>query len=75
MRRSPISCPNEKPLNALSLRTESWGCIPFFVETVCKRIVGIPFKRAGCPWSKAGINALFAIKCCIDGNRRPDRLP
>ncbi len=38
-------------------------------ESACKRIVGSRFKRAGCRWSKAGANALPAVKCCIDNNR------
>ena len=44
------------------------------VESACKRIVGSRFKRAGCRWSKAGANALLAVKCCIDNNRWADFL-
>ncbi len=44
------------------------------VESVCKRIVGSRFKRSGCRWSKAGANALLAVKCCIDNNRWADFL-
>ena len=42
------------------------------VESACKRIVGSRFKRAGFRWSKAGANALPAVKCCIDNNRWAD---
>ena len=42
------------------------------VESACKQIVGSRFKRAGCRWSKAGANALLAIKCCISNNRWAD---
>ena len=44
------------------------------VESACKRIVGSRFKRSGCRWSKAGANALLAVKCCIDNNRWADFL-
>ena len=30
------------------------------VKSACKQIVGNRFKKAGCRWSKAGANALFA---------------
>ena len=42
------------------------------VESACKRIVGSRFKRAGFRCSKAGANALPAVKCCIDNNRWAD---
>lgn len=44
------------------------------VEKACKRIVGSRFKKAGCRWSKAGINALLAIRCCLENMRWPDFL-
>ena len=44
------------------------------VESACKQIVGNRFKRAGCRWSKAGANALLAVKCCIENNRWADFL-
>ena len=44
------------------------------VESACKQIVGSRFKRAGCRWSKAGANALLAVKCCIENNRWADFL-
>ena len=36
------------------------------VESACKQIVSSRFKRAGCHWSKAGANALLAVKCCFE---------
>ena len=42
------------------------------VESVCKQIVGGRFKRAGCRWSKAGANALLAVKRSIANNRWAD---
>ncbi len=33
------------------------------VESVCKQIVGSRFEGAGRRWSKAGANALLAVKC------------
>ena len=44
------------------------------VESACKQIVGSRFKGAGRHWSKAGANALFAVKCCFKNNRWPDFL-
>ena len=44
------------------------------VESACKQIVGSRFKRAGCRWSKAGANALLAVKCCLEYNRWADFL-
>ena len=44
------------------------------VESACKQIVGSRFKRAGCHWTKAGANALLAVKCCFKNNRWPDFL-
>ena len=44
------------------------------VEGACKPIVGNRFKQAGCRRSKAGANALLAVKCCIDNNRSADFL-
>ena len=32
------------------------------------------FKRAGCHWSKAGANALLAVKCCLENKRWADFL-
>ena len=44
------------------------------MESACKQIVGSRFKRAGCRWSKAGANALLAVKCCLENTRWPDFL-
>ena len=44
------------------------------VESVFKQIVGSRFKGAGRRWSKAGANAVLAIKCCFRNNRWPDFL-
>ena len=44
------------------------------VESVCKRIVGSRLKGAGRHWSKAGANAVLAIKCCFENRRWPDFL-
>ncbi len=44
------------------------------VESACKQIVGNRFKKAGCHWSKAGANALLAIRCCLENMRWPDFL-
>ena len=44
------------------------------VESACKQIVGSRFKRAGCHWSKAGANALLAVKCCFENRRWADFL-
>ena len=44
------------------------------MESACKQIVGSRFKRSGCRWSKAGANALLAVKCCLKNNRWPDFL-
>ena len=44
------------------------------VKSACKQIVGSRFKRAGCRWSKAGANALLAVKCCLENNRWSDFL-
>ena len=44
------------------------------VESACKQIVGSRFKRAGCHWSKAGANALLAVKCCLENRRWADFL-
>ena len=35
---------------------------------------GSQLKRAGSGWSKAGANALLAVKCCFKNNRWPDFL-
>ena len=45
-----------------------------FVESACKRIVGSRLKGAGHHWSKAGANAVLAIKCCFENRRWPDFL-
>ena len=45
-----------------------------FVESACKRIVGSRLKGAGRHWSKAGANAVLAVKCCFENNRWPDFL-
>ena len=44
------------------------------VERACKQIVGSRFKRAGWRWSKAGANALLAIKCCLENRLWADFL-
>ena len=44
------------------------------VESACKQIGGSRFKQAGCHWSKAGANALLAVKCCLKNNRWSDFL-
>ena len=44
------------------------------VENACKQIVGSRFKRAGRRWTKAGANALLAVKCCFKNKRWPDFL-
>ena len=44
------------------------------VESACEHIVGNRFKKAGCRWSKAGANALLAIRCCLENMRWPDFL-
>ena len=44
------------------------------VESACKHIVGNRFKKAGCRWSKAGANALLAVRCCLENMRWPDFL-
>ena len=44
------------------------------VESACRQIAGSRFKGAGYRWSKAGANALLAVKCCFRNNRRPDFL-
>ena len=44
------------------------------VESICKLIVGNRLKKAGCRWSKAGANALLAIRCCLENMRWPDFL-
>ena len=44
------------------------------VESACRQIAGSRFKGAGYRWSKAGANALLAVKCCFRNNRWPDRL-
>ena len=45
-----------------------------FVESACKRIVGNRCKKSGCRWSKAGANAVLAVKCCFENMRWPDFL-
>ena len=45
-----------------------------FVESACKRIVGSRLKGAGRRWSKAGANAVLAVKCCFENRRWPDFL-
>ena len=44
------------------------------VESACKHIFGNRFKKARCRWSKAGANALLAIRCCLENIRWPDFL-
>ena len=44
------------------------------VESDCKRIVGSRLKGAGRRWSKAGANAVLAIRCCLENRRWPDFL-
>ena len=44
------------------------------VESACKRIVGSRLKGAGRRWSKAGANAVLAIRCCLENRRWPDFL-
>ena len=44
------------------------------VESACKQIVGSRFKGAGRRWSKAGADALLAVKCRFRNNRWPDFL-
>ena len=44
------------------------------VESACKRIVGSRLKGAGRHWSKAGANAVLAVKCCFENRRWPDFL-
>ena len=44
------------------------------VESACKRIVGNRCKKSGCRWSKAGANAVLAVKCCLENMRWPDFL-
>ena len=44
------------------------------VESACKRIVGNRRKKSGCRWSKAGANAVLAVKCCFENMRWPDFL-
>ena len=44
------------------------------VESACKHIVGNRFKQSGCRWSKAGANAVLAIRCCLENMRWPDFL-
>ena len=39
------------------------------VESACKQIVGSRFKKA-CRRAKAEVNALLAVKRCIENNRR-----
>ena len=45
-----------------------------FVESACNCIVGNRLKGAGRHWSKAGANAVLAIKCCFENMRLPDFL-
>ena len=59
------------------LKIPGWIAVPVgsgVVESACKRIVGSRLKRSGCRWSKAGANALLAVKCCIDNSRWTDFL-
>ena len=42
------------------------------VESACERIVGNRFKRAGRRWSRAGANAVLAIRCCLENKRWPE---
>lgn len=44
------------------------------LKGACKHIVGNRFKRTGCRWSKAGVNDLLAIGCCLENMRWPDFL-
>ena len=43
-------------------------------ECACKHIVGNRFKQPLCRWSKAGANAVLAIRCCLENMRWPDFL-
>ena len=45
-----------------------------FVESACNCIVGNRVKQSGCRWSKAGANAVLAIRCCFENMRWPDFL-
>ena len=44
------------------------------VESTCKQVVGSRFKAADRHWSKAGANAVLAVKCCFRNNCWPDFL-
>ena len=44
------------------------------VESACVRIVGNRLEGAGRHWSKAGANALIAIRCCLANMRCSDFL-
>ena len=44
------------------------------VESACEQIVSSRFKGGGRYWSKAGANALLAVKCCFKDNRWADFL-
>ena len=44
------------------------------VESACKYIVGNRLKGSGRHWSKAGVNAVLAIRCCLENRRWPDFL-
>ena len=44
------------------------------VESACKQIVSSRFKRARRHWSKAGANALLAVKCCLENRHWADFL-
>ena len=44
------------------------------MESACNCIVGNRLKGAGHHWSKAGANAVLAIRCCLANRRWPDFL-
>ena len=37
-----------------------------------ERIVGNRFNQSGRHWSKAGANAMLAVRCCLEINREPE---
>ena len=67
----PVNMWLPKPVRAtISARNTDCRSAPAVAESACKQIVGSRFNRAGCRWSKAGVNALLAIKSCVENNRR-----
>ena len=47
---------------------------PSVVESACKHIFGNRLKKARCRWSKAGTNALLAMRRRLENIRWPDFL-